>query len=95
MTILSENDLNEIISTKLTDWKILNGAIERQFLFKNFSQALAFLVQIGIEQERANHHAEIHHVYNKIKIRLNTHSANSITNLDTQLALIIDTIFGK
>nr|WP_315165700.1 4a-hydroxytetrahydrobiopterin dehydratase [uncultured Flavobacterium sp.] len=77
----------------LKDWHYIDNAIEKNFLFANFSQALGFMVQVGLLAEKANHHPEFFNVYNKLRIRLNTHDAqNSVTDKDIDLAKNIDKI---
>jgi 4a-hydroxytetrahydrobiopterin dehydratase len=73
-------------------WELKDAALERQFLFKDFSESLAFIVQVGILAEKADHHPVIHNVYNQVSLRLNTHSAGAITNKDTEMALQINAI---
>ena len=70
----------------LKDWDFKNNAIERNFKFQNFSEALAFIVQVGLLAEKANHHPEILNVYNKVQLRLTTHDANGVTDKDFDLA---------
>ncbi len=70
----------------LLDWEFNNNGIEKKFVFKNFNQALGFIVQVGILAEKANHHPELFNVYNKVTIRLSTHDANGLTNKDFNLA---------
>lgn len=74
----------------LKNWNLISGALQKDFLFKNFNQALAFIVQIGLLAEQADHHPEIINVYNKVQLRLNTHSVNGITQQDVDLAFEID-----
>ena len=77
----------------LKDWHYIDNAIEKNLLFTNFSQALGFMVQVGLLAEKANHHPEFFNVYNKLRIRLNTHEAqNSVTDKDIDLAKNIDKI---
>lgn len=77
----------------LNDWHYIDNAIEKNFLFVNFSQALGFMVQVGLLAEKANHHPEFFNVYNKLRIRLNRHEAqNSVTDKDIDLAKNIDKI---
>jgi len=71
-------------------WILKDGAIEKQFVFKDFKTALAFIVKIGLYANQADHHPEIFNVYNRVKIRLNTHSAKGITDKDFKLAEEID-----
>jgi 4a-hydroxytetrahydrobiopterin dehydratase len=74
----------------LPDWHFENNGIEKKFQFKNFSQALAFMVQVGILAEKSNHHPEWSNVYNKVNIRLITHDANGLTDKDFDLAINIE-----
>ncbi|WP_309609518.1 4a-hydroxytetrahydrobiopterin dehydratase [Flavobacterium sp.] len=80
-------------NTKLKDfpnWDFNNNGIEKKFQFKNFSEALGFIVQVGVLAEKANHHPELFNVYNKVNIRLTTHDANGLTDKDFDLATSID-----
>jgi 4a-hydroxytetrahydrobiopterin dehydratase len=77
----------------LLHWNFENNGIEKEFKFKNFSQALAFMVQVGILAEKANHHPEWSNVYNKVNIRLTTHDAGGLTDKDFDLATNIEKLF--
>jgi 4a-hydroxytetrahydrobiopterin dehydratase len=41
----------------LNDWKFNDNGIEKSF--QNFSQALSFIVQVGILAEKQGHHPEL------------------------------------
>ena len=77
---------------QLQDWNFKENAIEKHFQFKDFTHALAFIVQVGVKAEKSNHHPEIFNVYNKVTIRLYTHDANGVTIKDINLAKAIDSI---
>lgn len=77
---------------KLDGWDFKNNTIFKDFKFKNFSEALAFIVQIGIIAEKQKHHPEITNVYNKVSLRLTTHDSNGVTEKDIKLAATIDKI---
>ncbi len=86
----------ETASLKLKDlvnWHFENNGIEKKFELKNFSQALSFMVQVGILAEKANHHPEWSNVYNKVNIRLTTHDAGGLTDKDFALATNIEKLF--
>ncbi|WP_310379213.1 4a-hydroxytetrahydrobiopterin dehydratase [Flavobacterium sp.] len=74
----------------ITDWQFNDNAIEKKFVFKNFTQALGFIVQVGVVSEKVNHHPELFNVYNKVNIRLTTHDANGVTMKDFDLAKAIN-----
>lgn len=78
--------------SEFKNWIHEGDAIERTFILNDFSEAMALIVRIGLLAEQADHHPEIHNVYNKVRIRLNTHSAGGITDKDFNLAERIDAL---
>lgn len=76
----------------LKEWRFKGNAIVKDFKFKNFTQALGFIVQVGVLAEKMNHHPELFNVYNKINIRLNTHDSGGVTTKDFELAGQIDNL---
>jgi 4a-hydroxytetrahydrobiopterin dehydratase len=80
----------------IMNWQHNENALERQFKFKNFTEAFAFMTEAAFHAERLNHHPYWTNVWNTVSIRLNTHDAgNIVTDLDYQLAAAIDTVFEK
>ncbi len=72
-------------------WIEKEEALERTFEFADFIEAFGFLSQVALLAEKANHHPEIHNVYNKVSLRLSTHDAgNRVTEKDRKLAKAID-----
>lgn len=84
-TILIQEKIKEI-----DGWEFKDNNLEKAYVFKNFSEALGFLVQVGCLSEKQNHHAEIWNVYNKVTLRLSTHDAGGVTEKDFKLAAAID-----
>jgi 4a-hydroxytetrahydrobiopterin dehydratase len=79
--------------TALPGWAVVDGALERMFEFRGFPAALGFIVRVGVEAERHNHHPHLVNVWNRVTLRLNTHDAgHRVTALDVKLAGAIDTI---
>lgn len=74
----------------LNDWQFNSDGIEKKFQFKNFTEALGFIVKVGVISEKMNHHPELFNVYNKVNIRLTTHDAGGVTDKDIKLASEID-----
>jgi 4a-hydroxytetrahydrobiopterin dehydratase len=70
----------------LKGWSYIDDAIERNFVFADFKEAMMNMLRIAFEAEDMNHHPEWTNVYNKLKIRLSTHSADGITENDFTLA---------
>ena len=88
--------MNESIINKqlelLNNWSFVDNAIEKNYSFKNFVEALIFINKVGAIAEKMNHHPELFNVYNKVKLRLTTHDANGVTQKDFDLAAAVDAI---
>lgn len=77
----------------LPGWKLERDALEKEFKFGSFREAMSFMIRTGFEAEAMDHHPEWTNVYNRVAIRLNTHSAGGkVTALDADLAKKIQAI---
>jgi 4a-hydroxytetrahydrobiopterin dehydratase len=76
-------------------WTEDNNRLHRQFKFKNFSEAFAFMTRVAIEAEKMDHHPLWTNVYNQVDIWLNTHSAGDVvTEKDVELSKKIDALIN-
>ncbi len=86
MAILTENEIQERLKD-LEGWKVENNSLVKEFQFVDFYNALSFVVKIGVEAEKLNHHPEILiHSYNKVKVTITSHDKGGITETDLRLA---------
>ena len=83
-------DTAKLQLSQLKYWQFNSDGIEKKFQFKNFTDALGFIVKVGVVSEKMNHHPELFNVYNKVNIRLSTHDAGGVTDKDFKLASEID-----
>ena len=69
-------------------WNLEEGgkALTRTFMFKDFSDAFAFLTRVAMHAEKIDHHPEVTSVWNRVDFRLTTHSAGGVTDRDRELA---------
>ena len=74
------------VSNVPTGWAEVEGALEREFRFADFAEALAFVNRVGELAEDANHHPDIEIHWNRVKLRWWTHVTGSITDRDRELA---------
>lgn len=92
MKILSCEEINKELM-KLSGWSLNLNSIEKDFILKDFSDALAFVVKCGVVSEKSDHHPDLLlHSWNKVKITLSTHSAGGVTENDFKLAQQIEKI---
>lgn len=84
---LSTKKRNENLN-KLHGWKKTRGrdCIEKEFIFKDFQSAFAWMTRMALLAEKMDHHPEWFNVYNKVNVTLTTHDAGGITQLDINLA---------
>ena len=72
-------------------WKESENKLIREFKFKDFTEAFAFMVRVAFISEKMNHHPDWSNSYNKVIITLSTHSVgHTVTEKDRQLAAEID-----
>lgn len=69
-------------------WHEAKGALEREFCFEDFAEALAFVNRVGALAESENHHPDISIHWNTVTLRWWTHVENAITDRDVQLAAL-------
>lgn len=77
-----------------SNWKVNSkGQLERTFVFDSFEQALSFLNSCAELAQGENHHPDLFlHDWKKLTITLFTHSENSLTDRDTNLAELINSL---
>ena len=74
-------------------WTEKDNSLQRTFLFKDFSEAFAFMTRAAFIAEKMDHHPYWINVWNRVEIRLSTHSAGDIvTDKDRKLASAIDAL---
>ena len=79
--------------TMLPGWKFQRDALAKTFQFGTFKEAFSFMGRVAFEAEARDHHPEWTNVYNRVAVRLNTHSAgDKVTAKDVELAACIQKI---
>jgi len=87
------SDQIKLALSGLKHWRLEDDKLLMDIKLSNFSEALSFLVKVGIEAEKLNHHPEIYNIYNKVTLKLTTHDAgNRVTEKDIVLARAIENL---
>ncbi|HKG69882.1 MAG TPA: 4a-hydroxytetrahydrobiopterin dehydratase [Segetibacter sp.] len=89
MTKLSLEEINAGLN-KLNSWSYKDDYIDKNFVFEDFNEAFGFMSRIALLSEKLQHHPDWSNIYNKVNIRLSTHDAGGITELDITMAAKID-----
>ena len=82
---------------ELPEWSLRGDglAIERQFQFKNFSEAWGFMNRVALIAEKHDHHPEWSNVYKRVTIRLSTHEVGGVSDRDFKLATEINALLAR
>jgi 4a-hydroxytetrahydrobiopterin dehydratase len=67
-------------------WAEVDGALQREFRFDTFPDAIAFVNRVAELAEAENHHPDIAVSYRDVTLRWRTHSAEAITDRDREMA---------
>jgi len=65
-------------------------ALARSFKLKDFSEALGFVVRVGLAAEKRDHHPDVELGWGRARVVWSTHDQKGITSLDTELAEATD-----
>ena len=90
---MSERDplpADEIRANLPDGWEYDGEVIHTSYEFDTFRDAIAFIVRLSYECEQRNHHPELTNVYNEVEVSLSTHDADAVTQLDLDLAAVIE-----
>ena len=84
----------EGLPTLLPHWSLVEGKLQRQVAFRDFSEAFGFMSRVALAAETMGHHPEWSNVWNRVTIALTTHDTGGLSNLDVQLAQRIDALLA-
>jgi 4a-hydroxytetrahydrobiopterin dehydratase len=95
--LLTQAQVEESMQSLVTDphnsWRKQDQGLHADWKFKDFQQAFAFMTATAQISEQMNHHPEWSNVYNRVSVRLTTHDAGGLTELDFSLAKTMTAIY--
>jgi 4a-hydroxytetrahydrobiopterin dehydratase len=77
---------------QLTEWRLDQGKLFREFIFPDFSRALGFMMSVALVAESMNHHPDWFNHYSTVKVWLDSHEVSGISMLDIELARKINSL---
>lgn len=90
MTHLNDVEIERHLATlnekAIVAWRISSGRLHKQFLFRDFLEAFAFMTRVALLAERRNHHPDWSNAYNQVTIELISHDVSGLTERDFGLA---------
>ncbi len=91
--VLTEAEVRDGLS-ELAGWELRDSRLRKQYTFRTFLRAIAFVNSVAYLAESAGHHPDISINYNRVTLRLITHSEGALTDRDFALAAEIDAKLG-
>lgn len=90
---LADEQLSILLRQLAPGWEVVDGHhLKREYPFKDFKQALAFVNRVGELAEQQQHHPDLHLGWGRVMITLWTHKIDGLTENDFRLAAKIDAL---
>ncbi len=89
--LLEDDDLSAALK-KCPEWDYEKKAITRTIEFEEFMDAVDFVNDLAEIAEEAQHHPDITIKHTKVTLKLTTHDAGGVTELDVELAQRVDNL---
>ncbi len=93
---LEQSQVSALLQLLHPDW-VLDAEgkrIERQFTFKNYYQAIAFVNAVAWLAHRQNHHPDMVVTYNTCRVSYCTHAINALSENDFICAAGVDQLLA-
>ncbi len=90
---LTATDVSDLAQT-LPMWQVVDGQLLREIQAPTYAIAINWVVAIAGAAESIDHHPDIDIRWRTLRIALITHSTGCLTELDLDLASLIDTVLS-
>lgn len=81
-------------TAELTGWALDGDALRKQFVCRDFPDAVRFVEALVPGAEAADHHPDIQINYKRVTLVYTTHSAGGLTPKDFDGARMADAVFA-
>jgi 4a-hydroxytetrahydrobiopterin dehydratase len=76
----------------LPEWRYFGNALHKQFRFRGFRAAIAFVNRVAEEASAAGHHPDIEIHFDRVMLALSTHDDGGVSAKDVKLAQAIERV---
>lgn len=94
MALLKPDEITRQL-TSLQGWTVEGTAIRKEFVFKDFPEAVLFVSALVPGAEEADHHPDIEIHYKRVILNYSTHSEKGITQKDLDGAAMAEAVAGN
>ena len=86
--------LLELLTKLGNGWQVINEHhLEKEYKFRDFKEALAFVNRVGALAEEQNHHPDLHLAWGLVRVVIRTHKIDGLTESDFVFAAKANTVF--
>lgn len=94
MATLSQDEARARLQ-ELEGWTLEGNAIRKQYVFKGFPEAVAFVSRLVPHAEAADHHPDVLINYKRVTLTYTTHSEGGLTPKDFEGARMADRVAAQ
>ena len=84
--------LSKLNGEQALGWRLIDGALDKTFKFKNFYETMAFVNAVAFIANTEDHHPDLAVSYGQCQVRFNTHDVNGISVSDFFCASKVDAL---
>jgi 4a-hydroxytetrahydrobiopterin dehydratase len=84
--------LTKLNGEQALGWRLMDGALEKTFNFKNFYETIGFVNAVAFIANAEDHHPDLSVSFSKCTVRFNTHDVNGISVSDFFCASKVDAL---
>jgi 4a-hydroxytetrahydrobiopterin dehydratase len=86
--------LSQLNGEQALGWRLIDGALEKSFSFKDFHQTMGFVNALAFIANTEDHHPELQLSFGRCTVRFNTHDVNGISVSDFFCASKVDALLA-
>ena len=86
--------LSKLNGEQALGWRLIDGALEKTFSFKNFHETIGFVNALAFIANAEDHHPDLAVSYGRCSVRFNTHDVNGISVSDFFCASKVDALLA-
>ena len=90
---LGEKEIQQLLLELGADWKVsAKGHLHKEYIFKNFMDAIDFANKIAVIAESEGHHPDLSICWGRCAVELWTHAVDGLTENDFIVAAKVDNL---
>jgi len=86
--------LSKLNGEQALGWRLIDGALEKTFNFKNFHATIGFVNAVAFIANAEDHHPDLAVSYSRCTVRFNTHDVHGISVSDFFCASKVDALLA-